>query len=197
MPGELTWILDERRLSGSRGMSVFEAAEAAGIEIPHLCRGAGSAAEGRCRLCTAMINGRPRATCTEPLADGMRVEFDTPELRDLRRTIVEILLAECGDGSGELESLASQVGADRHAFGDSSSRSLRENGPGSIVVEHAHCIMCGRCVRASGAAGVPGLIRLIGRGPGRRVWIDDQCGAGTGALRAAVAACPTGALRSD
>lgn len=197
MTGELTWMLDERRLAGSRGMSVYEAAGAAGIEIPHLCRGSGRGAEGRCRLCTAMINGRPRATCTEPLADGMRVEFDTPDLRELRRTIVEILLAECGDGSEELESLASQVGADRHAFGDSPSRSLRETGPGAIIVEHAQCIMCGRCIQASCAAGAPGLVRLIGRGPGRRVWIDDQAPAQNGALRAAVAACPTGALRSD
>lgn len=199
MSGELSWTLDDRRLSASRGMTVLQGAEQAGVPISHLCCGSLKAAGGRCRLCTGMINGRPRATCTEPLAEGMRVEYDTPELRALRRTLMEILLAqyERGDGPTELDAEAARLNAQEGAFARVPHSHLIERGPADIVIDHARCIMCGRCVRASEQAGAPGLARLIGRGPGKRVWIDEQAATENGALRAIAAACPTGALRLD
>lgn len=197
MPGNLAWTLDDRRLAGERGQTVLEAAQQAGVAIPHLCRGSVKAADGRCRLCTAMINGRARAACTEPLAEGMRVESDTSELRALRRTIMEIILSECRDSAdaAEIRAEATRLGAETDAFSAAPPCPLRDTGPGGIVIDHARCIMCGRCVRASDAAGAAGLVRLIGRGPGRRVWFDSQAATGNGAFRAAAAACPTGALR--
>ncbi|MCL4221706.1 MAG: (2Fe-2S)-binding protein [Phycisphaerales bacterium] len=199
MSGALSWTLDDRRLSGSRGMTVLEGAESAGLSIPHLCRGCFKTGGGRCRLCTGLINGRPRATCIEPLAEGMRVEFDTPELRTLRRTLLEILLAQCGKdhGTTELDAEAARMGVQESAFARAQACLPIERGPGQIVIDHARCIMCGRCERAADAAGAAGFVRVIGRGEGRRLWMDDQVQIDNACLGAIVAACPTGALRLD
>lgn len=197
MSAELTWTLDDRRLPATRGQTVLEAAERAGMEIPHLCHGPNGQMGGRCRICTVTVNGRPRAACTEPVTEGARVECDTSELRSLRRTIVEVLLAEC-EGVGdetELGRLAARIGAARGAFVSPVRATSAERAPHGARLAHALCTMCGRCAERSVQLGRPGLVCVVGRGAGERIWVDDRGnGAVRDVLRTISATCPTGAL---
>ena len=69
--GLLKWEM--RRL----GSAIMEAADAAGIYIPRLCALDGLHPYGACRICTVMVNGRPQAACTQPIAQGMMVQNET------------------------------------------------------------------------------------------------------------------------
>src|SRR4030042_222782 len=78
------------------GKTVLEAARAHNIRIPTLCNQADLAPYGGCRLCMVEIEGyqRPVTSCTLPCHDGMVVKTDSPQLKDLRRFTLELILSE-------------------------------------------------------------------------------------------------------
>src|SRR6266545_8253381 len=69
------------------GTSVMRAAALAGVDIPKLCATDSLEAFGSCRLCVVEIDGRrgTPASCTTPVADGMRVSTQTPKVEKLRQ----------------------------------------------------------------------------------------------------------------
>jgi NADH dehydrogenase/NADH:ubiquinone oxidoreductase subunit G len=75
--------------------TVLRAAEKAGITIPTLCDHKDLTPYGGCRLCLVQVQGArfPSTACTLQVTDGMVVETETPEIRDARRTILELLLS--------------------------------------------------------------------------------------------------------
>jgi len=78
------------------GASVLQAAQSAGIYIPALCYHPSLTPFGGCRLCIVEIEkmrGYP-TSCTTPASDGMVVRTNTPQLQELRRVILELMLAE-------------------------------------------------------------------------------------------------------
>jgi len=84
------------KVSVSGNATVLEAAQAAGIYIPTLCHHQGLAPHGGCRLCLVEVEGMRRLTtaCTTPVAEGMAVKTDTPQIQQLRRNILELVLSE-------------------------------------------------------------------------------------------------------
>ena len=89
-----TFTLDGREVPFVDGQSVLQAALAEGIEVPHLCAHPEFKPHGSCRVCTVKVNGHPTASCTCPAKDGLLVESETPELRELRRGLVQLLFVE-------------------------------------------------------------------------------------------------------
>jgi [NiFe] hydrogenase diaphorase moiety small subunit len=71
-----------------------QAALAAGSYIPHLCYHPEFKPHGSCKLCTVKVNGRPATSCTLPVAAGMEIESETPELKDKRRMLLQMLFVE-------------------------------------------------------------------------------------------------------
>ena len=73
---------------------------------------------GSCRVCTVKANGRPCSACTQPVAEGMVVENDTPELREHRKMLIEMLFVDGNhfcmfcekSGNCELQALAYRFG---------------------------------------------------------------------------------------
>ncbi len=91
---ELT--INGQEVTAKRGMTVLEAAQAAGIYIPTLCYDSDLEPYGGCRLCVVEIEkvrGLPTA-CTIPAADGMVVHTETEAVNNVRRTAIELLLAD-------------------------------------------------------------------------------------------------------
>ncbi len=88
--------IDGRELEAAPGTTVKDAAESAGIKIPGLCDHPELEPYGGCRLCLVEIEGMRGypSSCTLPASEGMVVRTDTPALRDLRRSILEMLLSE-------------------------------------------------------------------------------------------------------
>jgi len=92
----ITITIDGVEVKTTKGKRILEAALDAGIYIPNLCAIPDiKLPTGACRLCQVQIEGR-RGTitaCSEPAMDGMIVHSNTPEVNDLRRHILQIMLA--------------------------------------------------------------------------------------------------------
>ena len=88
--------IDGKNLEVKKGTTVLEAAREAGIYIPALCHHPDLKPIGMCKLCIVDIEGWGTypTSCTTLAEDGMSVRTKTPELQEMRRNILEFLLAE-------------------------------------------------------------------------------------------------------
>ncbi|MDI3538245.1 MAG: NADP-reducing hydrogenase subunit HndD, partial [Bacillota bacterium] len=84
----ITLTIDGREVQAAKGMTVLEAARAAGIKIPTLCYHPELKPEGACRLCVVEVKGAKSlvASCVMPVSNGMEVYTNTPFVREARRT---------------------------------------------------------------------------------------------------------------
>jgi formate dehydrogenase major subunit len=101
MPVKLT--IDGREVQADPGQTILEAARRAGITIPTLCWVEGFAAAASCFVCAVRIEGRPNhwPACATPVAEGMRVISESPEVHQARRTALELILSDhAGDCLG-------------------------------------------------------------------------------------------------
>ena len=94
MSDKVVFILDGEVIEGEPGQTILEAAEAAGKFIPRLCAHKDLRPFGSCRVCTVIVNGRPQAACTQPIAEGILVESDSEKVQKLRTDIIEMLFVE-------------------------------------------------------------------------------------------------------
>lgn len=109
------------------GTSVMRAAALAGIDIPKLCATDSLEPFGSCRLCVVEIDGRrgTPASCTTPVADGMRVSTQTPKVEKLRQGVMELYISDhpldcltCpANGDCELQDMAGVVGLRQVRYG--------------------------------------------------------------------------------
>lgn len=141
----------------SEGTTILEAAKRNRIKIPTLCKHPDLAPSAACGLCIVKLAGsskNPRACCT-PLEEGMVITTNDPELVEVRRTVVKMILSRhpnecltCGrNGSCELQTLAAEFGI-RDVSYPSIVRDLpKDSSTGSIVLDPRKCILCGRCVQ--------------------------------------------------
>ena len=88
---KIQFEIDGKACFAETGQSLIDAAKDNGVYIPSLCHVEGVKASGSCRICNVKVNGRNMTACTTPVAEGMIVENDIPELNELRKTIVEVL----------------------------------------------------------------------------------------------------------
>jgi [NiFe] hydrogenase diaphorase moiety small subunit len=205
MTETIRFTLDGRELSAKAGQTILQAAAENGHYIPHLCAHRELVPWGACRVCTVMVNGRPQAACTQPVAPGMVVDSETPELLDLRRALVEMLFVEgnhvcpCCEQSGncELQAMAYRLGilVPRFPF-LFPLRPVDASHP-DVYVDRNRCILCARCVRASRDLDGKQVFDFAERGIKKRLVVDS--GAGLGGTKAAVAdrafdLCPVGSL---
>lgn len=89
-------LIDGRAVSLAGPTTLLEAARGAGIDIPSLCDHRALAPYGACRMCLVEVKGRRGyvPACSTMAEDGMEVTTATPDLRALRRGILELILAE-------------------------------------------------------------------------------------------------------
>ena len=153
---EITITIDGKACTARPGLTIAEAAKANGIYIPTLCHYEGLKPVGSCRVCTVRVGGRYMAACTQIASEGMAVENTTPDLEDMRRSILEMLFVEGNhlcptcekSGNCELQALAYryQIMAPRFPF-QFPVRQVDASAP-KIILEHNRCIQCQRCVRS-------------------------------------------------
>jgi len=205
MSDTITITIDGVEIQAERGQTIMVAADAAGIYIPRLCAQRELSPFGACRVCTVMVDGRPRTACTEPVSDGAIIENETPQLLDTRRALVEMLFIEGNhycmfcekSGNCELQAMASRLGimAPRYPFlfPDASVDASHPD----IFIDRNRCILCARCVRASQELDGKNVFQFVGRGPARRIAVNaeaDLAGTDVAVMDKAIQVCPVGAL---
>lgn len=151
--------IDEREVAVAEGTTILEAAESAGIDIPHLCYDPRVRPIGSCRLCIVQIEGRAGLTisCNTPAASGMKVCTENQEIAAIRKTILELILAQhrvactsCDrQGACKLQDYAYRYQADEAHFGPAPRKPIRPNyttNSEAILYDPDKCILCGLCV---------------------------------------------------
>jgi iron-only hydrogenase group A len=203
----LTITIDGQEVQEQAGLTIMEAAEKLGIRIPRLCYHPELSLAGSCRVCIVDVKdmGFYMASCSVRIWDGMVVETNSPEIRQARRDIVELLLdnhaKDCQtcerDGHCELQNLAYRLGIRERLFEGRKELHETDATSASVVREPAKCILCGRCVRVCDE--VQGVTNLSQQGRGFGTYVspahadrmDDsvciQCGQ-------CVNVCPTAAF---
>ncbi len=205
MSNKVIFTVDGASVQGEQGQTILQAAALAGIYIPHLCAMKGLTPWGSCRVCTVLANGRPQAACTMPIAEGMVVESETAELKDLRASLVEMLFVEGNhfcmfcekSGNCELQALAYRMGilSPRHPY-MFPTRRLDASHP-DVMFDFNRCIQCARCIRASQELDGKHVFQFIGRGAHKRIGVNAKSGAaGTnlGVIDKAAEVCPVGCI---
>src|SRR6201996_6198588 len=92
----VTLSIDGHDVTVPEGTSIMRAAMEAGIKVPKLCATDSLNSFGSCRLCLVEIEGRlgTPASCTTPVAPGMKVHTVSDDLRRLRRGVMELYISD-------------------------------------------------------------------------------------------------------
>lgn len=192
------------------GTSVMRAAATSGIDIPKLCATDSLEAFGSCRLCLVEIDGRrgTPASCTTPVADGMKVRTQTPKLAKLRQGVMELYISDhpldcltcSANGDCELQDMSGAVGLRQVRYGYEGENHLsleKDTSNPYFDFEPSKCISCSRCVRACGEVQGTFALTIEGRGFESQVsaggvpFMESECVS----CGACVQACPTATLQ--
>ena len=211
----VTLEIDGQSITVPEGTSVMRAAMELGTQIPKLCATDNMASFGSCRLCLVEIEGRKGtpASCTTPVAPGIKVHTQTDRLGKLRQGVMELYLSDHPlTGDNAMQDMADTVGLAnvRYGFeGDNHVSPVRLDGEANprfkekdesnpyFTFDPAKCIVCSRCVRACEEVQGTFALTIDGRGFASHVsagmdekFMDSECVS----CGACVQACPTGSL---
>ncbi len=156
---EVSITIDGMHIKAETGMTILRAAQANGIYIPNLCDHPDLDPVGFCRVCTVRLdNGKTVIACKQPVKEGMVIETEHPEVRQLRKIAVELIVAnhpmDCltceANTNCELQRVAKHVGITRedmkHYRVQERNLPVDDSNP-FFTMDHNKCIMCGICVR--------------------------------------------------
>jgi len=198
--------IDGNEVEAEAGMTVLQACEQEGIEIPRFCFHERLSVAGNCRMCLVSMERAPKpvASCAMPVAEGMVIETNTPEVQKMRRGVMEFLLINhpldcpiCDQGGEcDLQDQAMAYGLDRSRYLEN-KRAVKDKYMGPLIQTiMTRCIHCTRCVRfASEVAGVPEL-GATGRGENTEIGTYVEKALTSELSGNLIDLCPVGALTS-
>ena len=188
------------------GLTVLQACEKAGVEIPRFCYHEKLSIAGNCRMCLVEMEKSPKpvASCAMPAAEGMSIKTNTKFVEKARKGVMEFLLANhpldcpvCDQGGEcDLQDQSMFYGVDKSRYKEN-KRQVPENNMGPLIkTQMTRCIHCTRCVRfATEVAGVP-EIGAIGRGEDMQITTYLEKSMQSELSANVVDLCPVGALTS-
>lgn len=165
---EIELLIDNTKVTVPEGSTILEAAATLGIHIPTLCFHPDLSLEGACRVCIVEVDGARNflPACATHVTPGMQVKTNSPQIRQARRDILELILdnhpKECQtcerDGRCELQNLAYTLGVRERLFEGKRKEHPLETSSASVIRDANKCILCRRCVRV--CAEVQGIYNL-------------------------------------
>jgi formate dehydrogenase major subunit len=206
----VTLTIDGQEVTVPAGTSVMRAAALSDVKIPKLCATEQLEAFGSCRLCLVQIEGMKGlpASCTTPVAPGMKVTTQNKQLADIRRGVMELYISDhpldcltCpANGHCELQDMAGVVGLREVRYGYEGANHLQVEKDTSnpyFTFDASKCIVCSRCVRACDEQQGTLALTIQNRGFDSTVsasqnvsFMDSECVS----CGACVQACPTATL---
>jgi bidirectional [NiFe] hydrogenase diaphorase subunit len=178
--------INEQDVEAQEGWTVLETAKQYGIHIPTLCYHEAVSNSGACRLCVVEVGegnwSKVVISCMYPVREGITVLTDSERVQNVRRWILEMLLAEC-PASAEIKKLAAEYGVTATRF--------------AVKNPAEECIVCGLCVKVCHEVVGVSAITTIGRGVHKKIGApygkpSEPCVA----CGSCVSVCPTGAMRT-
>ena len=188
------------------GLTVLQACEKAGVEIPRFCYHEKLSIAGNCRMCLVEMEKSPKpiASCAMPASEGMNIKTNTEFVAKARKGVMEFLLANhpldcpvCDQGGEcDLQDQSMYYGVDKSRFREN-KRMVPEKNMGPLIkTQMTRCIHCTRCVRfATEVAGVP-EIGAIGRGENMEITTYLEKAMESELSANVIDLCPVGALTS-
>jgi iron-only hydrogenase group A len=199
--------VNDRMIKARKGETIMAALGSNGIKIPSLCAMKDFTPTGACRMCVVEVEGKQGLvpSCSQPVAEWMKIKTHSPRVIKSRKTIVELLLSNHPDdclycernGNCELQTLAEELNVrERRIMGKKNKYKLDHSSP-SIVRDPAKCILCGRCVRMCDERLSVFAIDFVNRG--NRTIIGTACNKDLNFSSCincgqCIMVCPTGAL---
>ncbi|MBC7833110.1 MAG: formate dehydrogenase subunit alpha [Hyphomicrobium sp.] len=217
----VTLEIDGQEVTVPEGTSIMRAAADLGIMVPKLCATDSLDPFGSCRLCLVEIEGRrgTPASCTTPVAPGIKVATQNDRLARIRKGVMELYISDhpldcltcAANGDCELQDMAGAVGLREVRYGYEGENHVfsRSNGEANALwqpkdisnpyfqFEPSKCIVCSRCVRACEEVQGTFALTIDGRGFASHVsasmdedFLSSECVS----CGACVQACPTATL---
>jgi len=203
---DVTLTVDGKKLTAPAGSLLIEACKSVGIEVPSFCYYPGLSLQGACRMCVVKIEKMPKlqTACTTVVTEGMNVTTDSDEVRQARKAMLELVLAnhplDCpvcdAGGECELQDMTFAYGAAESKFMEAKNHREEQQWSPVVYFDRPRCILCYRCVRVCGegmdvwALGVQnrGVSSIIA--PNQNDHLEcEECGM-------CIDICPVGALTS-
>ena len=188
------------------GLTVLQACEQAGVEIPRFCYHEKLSIAGNCRMCLVEIEKSPKpvASCAMPVSDGMNIKTNTSLVEKARKGVMEFLLVNhpldcpvCDQGGEcDLQDQSMFYGVDKTRYKEN-KRQVPEKYMGPLIkTQMTRCIHCTRCIRfATEVAGVTEL-GAIGRGEDMQITTYLEKSMQSELSANVIDLCPVGALTS-
>jgi NADH-quinone oxidoreductase subunit G len=198
--------VDGKAVSAPAGTLLIEACKTVGIEVPSFCYYPNLSLQGACRMCLVRVEKMPKlqTACTTGIMEGMVVTTDSDEIRQARKSMVELLLGnhplDCpvcdAGGECELQDMTFSYGAAESKFIDIKNHRDEQQWSPVVYFDRPRCILCYRCVRACGEGMDVWALGIENRGSSSTIVPNfgdhlecEECGM-------CIDICPVGALTS-
>jgi bidirectional [NiFe] hydrogenase diaphorase subunit len=204
----VTLKIDGIEVTVPQGTTILKAAKNVGIIIPTLCTLEGLSAYGGCRLCLVEITGSPKlfVACSTPVGMGMDVTTNSDRLKEYRKMVVQMLLAErthicsvcIANDHCELQAMANQLGVDHVTLERHWTGMEIDSTHDNLVIDRNRCILCTRCIRVCDEIEGVHTLDLKLRGKNAQVIMDldehwaNSCSCTS--CRKCAKVCPVGAI---
>ena len=198
--------IDNKEVNVENGITILQACENIGIEIPRFCYHERLSIAGNCRMCLVEMDNSPKpvASCAMPVSEGMNIKTNSELVKRARNGVMEFLLINhpldcpiCDQGGEcDLQDQAMAYGKGFSRFIES-KRAVKNKNLGPLIKTHmTRCIHCTRCVRfAEEVAGID-QIGTIGRGEDTEITTYLESTVGSELSANIIDLCPVGALTS-
>ena len=211
---DVTFTVDGKKLTAPAGTLLIEACKSAGIEIPAFCYYPNLSLQAACRMCVVRIEKMPKlqTACTTPVAEGMVISTETPDIAQARKATLQLLLGnhplDCpvcdAGGECELQDMTFKYGAADSFYAEPKNHREEQKWSPVVYFDRPRCILCYRCVRMCGEGMDVFALGIQNRGSASVIapnipaaesldalaHVDcEQCGM-------CIDACPVGALTS-
>ena len=151
---DVTFIVDGKTLTAPAGTLLIEACKSHGIEIPAFCYYPGLSLQAACRMCVVRIEKMPKlhTACTTPVAEGMNVTTESPEIAQARKATLQLLLGnhplDCpvcdAGGECELQDMTFKYGAADSFYAEPKNHREEQKWSPVVYFDRPRCILCYR-----------------------------------------------------